>query len=39
VVHATLGIRPPARKEELGSDSQDHMDHQTDPVRPKLTLS
>jgi hypothetical protein len=26
LVHATLGIRPPAKKEGQGSDSQDRMD-------------
>jgi len=39
LVHATLGVCPPAGKEGLGSDSQDRMDHQIDPVRARLTLS
>ena len=30
MVHAILGIRPPAERERRGSDSQDRMDHKTD---------
>ena len=26
LVHAILGVRPPAKREGLGSDSQDRMD-------------
>jgi hypothetical protein len=34
LVHATLGIRPPAKKEGQGSDSQDRM-HQTAMIAAK----
>jgi len=37
-VHATLGVRPPAGREGLGSDSQGRMDHQTKSGRKVLTL-
>jgi len=39
MVHEILEIQPLVEREGLGSDSQDLMDHQTDLMRQKLTLS